>query len=60
MRQLVLGFVILMALLTGTALLSAYALPWLMSSQRLPRTEHVPPPSNITSVPKDMNALVRA
>ena len=60
MRRLVLGFVILMALLTGAALIGAYALPWLMSAQRLPQTEHAPAPSNVTSVPKDMNALVRA
>lgn len=60
MWRLILGVLIFTALLAGTALLSAYALPWLMSAQHSPQTVHAPPPSNVTSVPKDMNALVRA
>ena len=59
MRHIILGLLMLTVLLAGAVLLGAYALPWLMSAQQAPGPEQELPMSNSTSVPKDMNALVR-
>ena len=59
MRHIILGVLIMSALLAGAALLGAYALPWLRSAQQVPASEQDSPMSNSTTVPQDMNALVR-
>ncbi len=59
MRHIILGVLIVSALLAGAALLGAYALPWLRSAQQVSGPEQELPVSNSTSVPQDMNALVR-
>lgn len=59
MWRAILGVVTLTALLAGTALLGACALLWLRPDQHTPAPDQDSLSSNATSLPKDLNALVR-